>query len=228
VSESEGLADDPSQKIGAEAIGSFFLFAAVIGSGIMAENLAGGNVAIALLANTIATGAILYVLIAMLAPVSGAHFNPAVTLAFLIRREIGAGLAALYVVAQLVGGALGAFSAHVMFDLPVLQFSTKARAGIGQWSGEMVATLGLVLTILMLVRYRPAAIPAAVGLYITSAYWFTSSTSFANPAITVVRSLSDTFAGIAPSDVPLFVAAQLAGAVVAVLVAKWLAPRGTD
>lgn len=228
MSEVETFAHGPAQKLGAEAIGSFFLFAAVIGSGIMAENLAGGNVAIALLANTIATGAILYVLIAMLAPVSGAHFNPAVTLAFLIRRDIGAALAALYVAAQLVGGALGAFAAHVMFDLPVLQFSTKARAGIGQWSGEMIATFGLVLTILMLVRYRPAAISAAVGLYITSAYWFTSSTSFANPAITVVRSLSDTFAGIAPGDVPLFVAAQLVGAVVAVLVAKWMAPRGTD
>lgn len=211
-----------SQKLGAEAIGSFFLFVAVIGSGIMAENLAGGNVAVALLANTVATGAILYVLIAMLGPISGAHFNPAVTLAFLIRREITAGMAAAFVAAQIIGGALGAFAAHVMFDLPVLQFSTKTRAGIGQWTGELIATFGLVLTIMLLVRYRPAAIPAAVGLYITSAYWFTSSTSFANPAITVVRSLSDTFAGIAPGDVPLFIAAQIAGAVVAVGCAGWL------
>lgn len=210
------------QKLAAEAIGSFFLFAGVIGSGVMAENLAGGNVALALLANTIATGAILYVLIAMLGPISGAHFNPAVTLAFVIRREIPAGLAALFVAAQLAGGALGAFAAHVMFDLPILQFSAKARAGIGQWTGEFIATYGLVLTILLLLRYRPAAIPAAVALYITSAYWFTSSTSFANPAITVVRSLSDTFAGIAPGDVPLFIAAQIAGAVCAVGCARWL------
>lgn len=218
---------DPSisQRLGAEAIGSFLLFAGVIGSGIMAENLADGNVALALLANTIATGAILYVLIAMLGPVSGAHFNPAVTLAFLVRREIAAMMAAFYVTIQLAGGALGAFAAHVMFDLPVFQFSTKARAGVGQWSGEMVATFGLVLTILMLLRYRPNAIPAGVALFITSAYWFTSSTSFANPAITIVRSLSDTFAGIAPGDVPLFVAAQIVGALAAVATARWLTPR---
>lgn len=219
---SEAAAPALPQKLGAEAIGSFFLFAGVIGSGIMAENLAGGNVALALLANTVATGAILFVLIAMLGPISGAHFNPAVTLAFLIRREIGAASAVLFVAAQLAGGALGAFAAHVMFDLPVFQFSTKARAGIGQWTGELVATFGLVLTILLLLRYRVSAIPAAVALYITSAYWFTSSTSFANPAITVVRSLSDTFAGIAPNDVPLFVAAQLVGAVMAVICARWL------
>lgn len=211
------------QKLTAEAIGSFFLFAGVIGSGIMAEQLAGGNVAIALLANTIATGAILFVLIAMLAPISGAHFNPAVTLAFAVRREIGVGMAAQYVAAQLFGGTFGAFAAHVMFDLPVLQFSTKARAGIGQWTGEFVATFGLVRTILLLLRYRAGAIPAGVALYITSAYWFTSSTSFANPAISVVRSLSDTFAGIAPGDVPLFIAAQLVGAVLAVGCAGWLA-----
>ena len=221
MSEAAPLAS-ASQRLGGEAIGSFFLFAGVIGSGIMGENLAGGNVAVALLANTIATGAILYVLIAMLGPISGAHFNPAVTLAFLIRREISAGMSALYVLAQLVGGALGAFAAHLMFDLPIMQFSTKARAGIGQWSGELVATFGLVLTILLLVRYRASAIPAAVGLYITSAYWFTSSTSFANPAITVVRSLSDTFAGIAPGDVPLFIAAQIVGSLLAVGCAAWL------
>lgn len=210
------------QKLGAEAIGSFFLFAAVIGSGIMAEAQAGGNVAIALLANTIATGAILFVLIAMLGPISGAHFNPAVTLSFLIRREIKPAIAALFVGAQVLGGTLGAFAAHVMFDLPVLQFSTKARAGIGQWTGEFVATFGLVLTILLLLRYRASANPAAVALYITSAYWFTSSTSFANPAISIVRSLSDTFAGIAPGDVPLFIAAQIAGALVAVFAASVL------
>ncbi|MFL0355382.1 aquaporin [Erythrobacter sp. GH1-10] len=204
------------RKLGAEAIGSFFLFAAVIGSGVMAENLAGGNVAVALLANTIATGAILYVLIAMLGPISGAHFNPAVTFAFLARKEIGAGLAAAFVAMQLAGGALGAFAAHLMFDLEILQFSTRARAGIGQWTGELVATFGLVLTILLLLKHRPSAIPAGVALFITSAYWFTSSTSFANPAITVVRSLSDTFAGIAPADVPLFVVSQFIGALLAV------------
>ena len=218
-------APSQSQRLGAEAIGSFFLFAGVIGSGIMAENLAAGNDALALLANTVATGAILYVLIAMLGPVSGAHFNPAVTLAFLIRREISATMAGLYIASQLAGGAIGAFAAHVMFDLPVFQFSTKARAGIGQWSGEMVATFGLVLTILMLLRFSPKAIPAGVALFITSAYWFTSSTSFANPAITIVRSLSDTFAGIAPGDVPLFVVAQIVGAIAAVGTARWLAPR---
>ena len=211
-----------SHRLAAEALGSFFLFAAVIGSGVMAERLAGGNVAIALLANTIATGAILYVLIAMLGPISGAHFNPAVTLAVWLRREIGMRTALLYVLVQIAAGALGAWTVHLMFDLPILQFSTKARAGIGQWSGEFVATFGLVLVILTLLRHRAEAIPAGVALYITSAYWFTSSTSFANPAITVVRSLSNTFAGIAPGDVPLFVASQLAGAACAVILARWL------
>lgn len=211
-----------SRQLAAEAIGSFFLFAAVIGSGVMAESLAGGNVALALLANTVATGAILYVLIAMLGPISGAHFNPAVTLAFALRRDLPPRDAVLFVLAQLAGGVIGAWAVHLMFDLPIVQFSTKARAGIGQWSGEFVATVGLVLVILVLLRQRAAAIPAAVALYITSAYWFTSSTSFANPAITVVRSLSNTFAGIAPGDVPLFVAAQLAGAVVAMALARWL------
>lgn len=212
-----------AREVVSEALGSFFLFSAVIGSGIMAENLSGGDVGVALLANTIATGAILFVLIAMLGPVSGAHFNPAVTLAFLFRREIATSKAVAFIAAQVGGGSIGAFAAHVMFDLPVFQFSTKARTGIGQWTGEFVATYGLVLTILMLLRYRPQAIPAAVGLYITSAYWFTSSTSFANPAITIVRSLSDTFAGIAPGDVPLFIGAQLFGALFAVLTAQWLA-----
>ncbi|MDJ0642799.1 MAG: MIP/aquaporin family protein [Erythrobacter sp.] len=211
-----------SQRLGAEAIGSFFLFAAVIGSGIMAEDLAGGNVAVALLANTMATGAILFVLIAMLGPISGAHFNPAVTFAFWLRKEIAARTAILFVVAQVVGGTIGAWIVHLMFEQPVLQFSTKARTGIGQWTGEAVATFGLVLTILLLLKHRPKAIPAGVGLYITSAYWFTSSTSFANPAITIVRSLSDTFAGIAPDDVPLFVLFQLVGSALAVGCAAWL------
>ena len=221
---SDAPAQSLLQKLAAVAIGSFFLFVAVIGSGIMAESLAGGSVAIALLGNTVATGAILYVLIAMLGPVSGAHFNPAVTLAFFLRREIEAKVAGLFVIAQFAGGVLGAYAAHLMFGLPIFQFSTKARAGIGQWTGEFIATFGLVLTILLLLRYRPAAIPAAVGLYITSAYWFTSSTSFANPAITVVRSLTDTFAGIAPGDVPAFVVMQVLGALAAVACAAALRP----
>ncbi|MEM6826319.1 MAG: MIP/aquaporin family protein [Pseudomonadota bacterium] len=211
-----------SRQLAAEAIGSFFLFVAVIGSGIMAENLAGPNIALALLANTVATGAILFVLIAMLGPISGAHFNPAVTLAFLVRRDISFSTATGFIASQVGGGAPGAFAAHLMFDLPIFQFSTKARAGVGQWTGEFVATFGLVLTILVLLRYRASAIPAAVALYITSAYWFTSSTSFANPAITIVRSLSDTFAGIAPADVPLFIVAQLVGAMAATAIAAWL------
>jgi glycerol uptake facilitator-like aquaporin len=217
------MADRPlARALAAEALGSFFLFAGVIGSGVMAEALSAGNDGVALLANTVATGAILYVLIAMLGPVSGAHFNPAVTLAFALRRQIGAHRSALYVAVQLAGGVLGAFAVHLMFDLPILQFSTKARAGIGQWTGEFVATFGLVLTILGLIRHRPQAIPAGVALYIVAAYWFTSSTSFANPAITLARSLSDSFAGIAPRDVPGFVLAQLAGAAVATALAGWL------
>lgn len=215
-------AETLSRRLAAEGLGSFFLFAAVIGSGVMAESLAGGNVAIALLANTIATGAILYVLIAMLGPISGAHFNPAVTLAFLLRREIGARAALLYAAVQIAAGELGAWAVHLMFDLPILQFSTKARAGIGQWSGEFIATFGLVLVILTLLKHRAEAIPTGVALYIVSAYWFTSSTSFANPAITLVRSLSDSFAGIAPADAPLFIAAQLAGALCAVALTGWL------
>lgn len=211
-----------ARRLAAEALGAFFLFAGVIGSGIMAEQLAGGNVAIALLANTLATGAILYVLIEVLGPVSGAHFNPVVTLAFRLDREIGTRLALAYVAAQLAGGVLGVLAAHLMFDLELLQLSGKARTGIGQWAGELVATFGLVLFILVGVRRRPATVPAVVALYIAAAYWFTSSTSFANPAITLARSLSDTFAGIAPADVPLFVAAQVVGAILAVGVSRWL------
>lgn len=210
------------RRLTAEAIGSFFLFAGVLGSGIMAENLAGGNDALALLANTIATGAILFVIIAMLGPISGAHFNPAVTFAFALRREISWGDSVLYVLVQIAAGAIGAWAVHLMFDLPILQLSTKARTGIGQWTGELVATFGLLMTILGLLKHKAEAIPMGVALYITAAYWFTSSTSFANPAIAIVRSLSDTFAGIAPGDVPGFIAAQLAGAAFAVVLARWL------
>lgn len=211
-----------SRRIVAEALGSFFLFAGVIGSGVMAEALAGGNVAIALIGNTAATGAILFVLIAMLGPISGAHFNPAVTLAFALRREFPWREVAPYIAVQIAAGALGAFAAHLMFDMAILQFSAKARAGVGQWTGELIATFGLILTILATLRHRPAAVPASVALYITAAYWFTSSTSFANPAITIVRSLSNSFAGIAPADVPAFIAAQLVGMVLAVWLCRWL------
>lgn len=211
-----------SRPVAAEGIGSFFLFATVVGSGIMAETLSGGNAGIALLANALATGAILFVLIAMLGPVSGAHFNPAVTLVVALGRSIAPRAAALYVVAQLAGGILGVWAAHLMFDLPLLQFSAKPRTGGGQWAGEFVATFGLILTILGTGRHRPDWAAPSVALYITAAYWFTSSTSFANPAIAVARSLSDSFAGIAPADVPAFVAAQLGGAVAAWAYGRWL------
>jgi glycerol uptake facilitator-like aquaporin len=210
------------RRLAAEGVGAFFLFATVIGSGIMAENLAGGNDAVALLANTIATGAILFVLITMLGPISGAHMNPAVSVVAALRRELGWGDAGAYAAAQLAFGILGAWAAHLMFDLPTLQLSVKARTGLGQWTGEAIATFGLILTILGTMRHRPGWVPASVALYITAAYWFTSSTSFANPAITVARSLSDSFAGIAPGDVPAFVAAQLAGALLAAGLAGWL------
>jgi glycerol uptake facilitator-like aquaporin len=215
------------QRLAAEAVGSFFLFGTVIGSGIMAETLSGRNVAIALLGNTLATGAILFVLITMLAPVSGAHFNPAVTLVMAARRELSWRDVAPYLAAQLLGGLLGAFAAHLMFDRPILQLSLKARTGVGQWTGELVATFGLILTILMTAKHRPNAVAASVALYITAAYWFTSSTSFANPAITIIRSLSNSFAGIAPADVPMFVIAQLAGAGLAALMVTTLFEGGT-
>ena len=211
-----------SRAFWAEAIGSFFLFGTVIGSGVMGDRLSGGNVAVALLGNTLATGAILFVLITMLGAISGAHFNPAVTMVMRLRGEIDTAGALGHVVAQLAGGILGVWTAHLMFDQPILQFSTHARTGIGQWAGEGVATFGLLFTIIGTVRMRPQWVPASVALYITSAYWFTSSTSFANPAITVARSLSNTFAGIAPADVPAFIVAQLAGALLAHFAGKVL------
>ncbi|WP_425229246.1 aquaporin [Sphingomonas sp.] len=203
----------------AEALGSLILFATVIGSGIMAERLAGGNVAIALLGNTLPTGAILFVLVTMLGPISGAHLNPAVTLVMRLRGHVGTTVAIGYMIAQLAGGMLGVWVAHVMFDVPALQLSTHARGGLGQLTGEAVVTFGLLVTILGTTRVRPSATPATVALFITAACWFTSSTSFANPAITIARSLSDSFSGIAPASVPAFVAAQLVGAVLAHLIA---------
>lgn len=212
------------KRLWGEALGSFFLFATVIGSGIMAENLAGGNVAVALLGNTIATGAMLYVLITMLGPVSGAHFNPAVSLVMRLRGDCcWKGLAATVAV-QIGAGVLGVWAAHAMFDLPIWQLSQHSRTGPGQWLGEFVATFGLLLTIIGTSKHRPEAVPMSVALYITAAYWFTSSTSFANPAITIARSLSDSFAGIAPADVPAFVIAQLVGALAAHGVSKRLFP----
>lgn len=211
-----------SRRLVGEALGSFFLFAGVLGSGVMAQNLAGGNEALALFANTAATGAILYVVIEMFGPISGAHFNPAVTLAFAMRGEFSWRDVLPYILVQFAAGAIGAFAVHLMFDLEILQLSTKARTGMGQWAAEIIATFGLVLAILVLLRHRPGVVPAVVALYISAAYWFTSSTSFANPAITIVRSMSDTFAGISPADVPAFIAAQLAGMVLAVAVARFL------
>ena len=217
-----------ARRLAAEGLGAFFLFATVIGSGIMAENLSGGNDAVALLANTAATGAILFVLITMFGPISGAHMNPAVSLVALMRRDLSLPDGAAYVVVQLAFGILGAWAAHVMFELPMLQLSVKPRTGLGQWAGEAIATFGLILTILGTVRHRPAWVPASVALYIVAAYWFTSSTSFANPAITVARSLSDSFAGIAPHDVPPFIAAQLLGAIAAAGVARALFDESSE
>jgi len=188
----------------------------------MAQQLSQGNDAIALLGNTLATGAMLFVLITILGPISGAHMNPAVSLVAASKRDLAWRDAAAYVGAQLAFGILGAWAAHLMFDLPTLQVSLKARSGLGQWTAEAIATFGLILTILGTVRFRRDQVAASVGLYITAAYWFTSSTSFANPAITIARSLTNTFAGIAPADVPPFIAAQLGGAAAAALAARWL------
>ena len=211
-----------SQRFAAEGLGTALLLATVIGSGIMGERLAGGNVALALLGNTLATGAMLVVLIGMFGPISGAHFNPAVTAVFALKREITSADAAGYVMAQIAGGIVGVLVAHAMFDESVLQISAKVRSGPAQWLSEWVAAFGLVATILLTLRANPPAVPAAVGLYITAAYWFTASTSFANPAVTIARALSNTFAGIRPADVPPFVVAQMLGAVAALYVCRWL------
>jgi glycerol uptake facilitator-like aquaporin len=205
-------------RLYAEFLGTAFLLATVVGSGIMADTLAGGNVAIALLGNTIPTGAILFVLITILGPVSGAHFNPAVTLAFALRREITPGIASAYVVVQIIGGILGVWVCHIMFDLDILQFSNTDRTGISQWFSEILATFGLLFVIFGGIHSNRAAVPTLVALYITGAYWFTSSTSFANPAVTIARGLSDTFAGINPGHVPMFIAMQLIGTGLAALI----------
>jgi glycerol uptake facilitator-like aquaporin len=211
-----------ARRLIAEALGSAFLLAAIIGSGIMAQRLAGGNLALALLGNTVPTGAMLIVLILIFGPISGAHLNPAVSLVAALRRELPWGEAALYGAAQLCGALIGAWVAHAMFELPLWQVSMTARSGWGQWLAEFIATFGLLLTILSVARN---AVAYAVGLYITAAYWFTASTSFANPAVTVARSMSDTFAGIAPSGIAPFMLFQLGGALAAHLLAHWLWPQ---
>jgi glycerol uptake facilitator-like aquaporin len=207
-----------AQRVAAECLGTAFLLAGVVGSGIMAARLAGGNGALALLCNTLPTGTLLIVLILMFGPLSGAHFNPAVSVALALRREISASVAFLYVVAQIVGGIAGVLAAHAMFELPLWQISATSRTGLGQWFAEFVATFGLMLTIL---GTRSAY---AVGLYITAAYWFTASTSFANPAVTIARAFSDTFAGIAPAGVMAFVVAQFIGALASTGLARWFWP----
>jgi glycerol uptake facilitator-like aquaporin len=215
------------RQVAAEAIGTAFLLAAVVGSGIAAENLADGNGALALLCNAIATGAALTVLILIFGPISGAHFNPAVSVAVGIRGEVAWSVVILFVVAQLVGAIAGVIAAHAMFDLSLVQVSTRVRTGTGQWLAEAVAAFGLLLAILGTLRHRPDATAWAVGLYITAAYWFTASTSFANPAVTIGRMLTDTFSGIRPIDAPAFIVAQFAGMVLAVAAARFLWPKQT-
>ena len=215
------------RKLLGEWLGTFSLLATVVGSGIMSERLADGNVAIALLGNTIPTGAILIVLILCFGPVSGAHINPAVTLTFAIRKEIAPKDAGLYVLAQILGGIAGVLVAHIMFDNPLFDPSSTIRTGTGQWVGEFVATFGLIGTILCCLKFRPETVPYAVGLYITAAYWFTSSTSFANPAVTIARGFTNTFAGINPGNVAVFVAVQLVAAVLATIFFGWYLKRET-
>ena len=213
------------QRLAAEALGSALLLAAVVGSGIMGERLAGGNVAVALLANTLVTGAMLFVLITIFDTISGAHFNPAVSAVAAIQRDITWKMCAAYVVAQVAGALIGVAAAHLMFELPVAQVSVRHRSGAAQLFSEFVATFGLISTIAATVRLAPARVAAAVACYIAAAYWFTASTSFANPAVTLARSLSDTFVGIRPSDTPAFILAQLSGALVAMLFMSWLLSR---
>ncbi len=209
------------RRLVAEALGTAMLVGTVVGSGIMADRLS-DDVAVSLLGNTIPTGAILVVLITMLGPISGAHFNPAVTVVFALRREIPIAIAGAYILVQILGGIFGSIVAHMMFELPLLQTSATVRTGAGQWVAEVVATFGLVASILAGIRFREAAVPWLVGLYITAAYWFTASTSFANPAVAISRSFTDTFSGIRPIDLPGFIFCELAGAVLALILFTWL------
>lgn len=213
---------DIKRRLAAEALGTFFLLVAIVGSGIMAERLAAGDMAMTLLGNTLSIGAALMVLIMLFGPVSGAHFNPAITLAFLIRREITPGAAGLYVATQIIAAVAGVVVAHMMFDESMVQISTNTRYGAGLWLGEAIATFGLVMTIFGVIRWRPTAVPYAVGLYIAAAMWFTSSTSFANPAVTIARALTDSFTGIAPGGIGSFIAAQIIGAVLGAVFMGWL------
>ena len=213
---------DLSRRLFAEWFGTMMLVATVVGSGIMAERLAGGNVALALLGNTIATGAILVVLISILGPLSGAHFNPAVSFAFALRQSLAPRIALLYMVWQIAGGLCGTILAHLMFEEPLFQISVHLRSGLAQYASEFIATFGLLAVIFGGIRFTQTAIPWLVGLYITAAYWFTASTSFANPAVTIARSFSDSFSGISPTDMPFFITAQLLGAAVASLICGWL------
>ncbi len=216
----------PTRAYAAETLGTGILLATVVGSGIMAENLAGGNVAIALLGNTLPTGAILVVLITILGPISGAHFNPVVSLAMCLTGKMPWTHLFPYIACQVVGAVIGVWIAHGMFDLSIFQFSNKMRWGMGQWIAEAVATFGLLFTIFGGLRHNPPAIPLAVGLYITAAYWFTASTSFANPAVTIARALTDTFSGIAPTAALPFVAAQIVGGLTATYLSRWLFTDG--
>ena len=218
---------DLPRRAAAEFLGTWMLVAAVVGSGIMAENLSGGNVAVALLGNTIATGAILVVLIAMLGPVSGGHFNPAVSLVFVVLGESPSGVFGVYVVAQVVGGVAGTITAHAMFDLPLVQVSEHARHGMNQFLSEVVASFGLIATILGCRRFRADVVPVAVALYVVAGYWFTASTCFANPAVVIARSLTNTFSGVRPVDAPWFILAEIIGALISVVVIKWLLKSGS-
>lgn len=221
------------QRLGAEFLGTALLLGCIIGSGIMGTKLAAGNLGgnlesnlvVILLAHSIAIGAILYVLITMLGPISGAHFNPAVTFTFWLKAELSRGDAALYVAAQILGGLAGVWLTHICFELDVIQVSQNARTGIGQWLAEVIATFGLVITILLTLKARESAVPASVGLYIMAAIWFTASACFANPAVTITRAFSDTFAGIRPQDVPMFIIAEIIGAICALWVYKLFYPE---
>jgi hypothetical protein len=214
-----------SRRLFAEGLGTALLLATVVGSGIMGANLSGGNVAIALLGNTIPTGAMLVVLITILGPVSGAHFNPVVSIAFAFRRELTLLDTIAYIAVQFIGALLGVYAAHFMFDLDIIQSSTHIRTGSGQWFSEVIATFGLLLTIFGCLANNQASVPFSVGLYITAAYWFSSSTSFANPAVTFARSMTDTFSGIAPADVFGFMVAQIIGMAIAIVVSNWVFHR---